>query len=1146
MAITKADSSTKKGRKHKIIIATVLILILLITFAITVFATPGSDYNKERYITINLNGGSASMKWIFQYDRDPPNSSRKAGVFYDGVATGKVYDRYGNVHTLGLKRYEVKRDPPLDKYPFYDNENPKNGKFKQHMDFVGQTPWVWISNPTRTGYTFTGWTISPSRTTKSHNNGTAIHAGLSGGDFTITANWKDDIAPSGSFSPNSRGWGNSNVSVTISGSDSGSGVKRIRYRTETNGSWGSWSGWTSGSSRTVTLSSNGSYRLQAEIEDNAGNTKTITSGYYRIDKTQPSVSFSPNSRDWGNSNVSVSISMSDSGGSGFKQHRYRTETNGSWGSWSSWSTSSSRSISFSSNGSYRIQVEAQDNAGNTRSATSGYFRIDKTGPTVSVTPDQQTSWGNSNIPITIKVSDSGGSSLYRWRVRYETNGSWGSWSSYQTSTSYNETLTTEGNRRVQVEAYDNAGNKTTYTSGYYRIDKTAPSVSANTSSRDWGNSDVSVTLTYSDSGGSGVKQKQYAWSTSTSTPSSWSNYSSAVKQSSNGTWYLHAKVTDNAGNSKTTYFGPYRIDKTAPTTPTITVSPTTWTNGTVTVTIKAGTDSGGSGVSKTEYRINGGSWKTYSSAFSITDQGTHKIEARTVDKAGNTSPIASATAYIDKTAPTITANPSSRSWDDKPVTVTLNYSDSGGSGLKEKLYAWSQSTQTPASNEWKTYSTAVTQESPGTWYLHAKATDNAGNQRVSYFGPYVIDGLRYIEVIPSSVTIVKTETLPLTVKAIYHHKTEEVTTQSQYTSNNTSIVTVNEQGIITGKAVGQAIITATYNGKQAQCTVSVEEPEKIVSANLTITKDPTYVFTKWNKMENGQPSRMNINISWNNLNVLVLRADKTVLRSEPIIVNRAESQHRINRYTTPETFSWGTLINSNLTGVTSGSGSYYAEYEYDKAGKPNSPFTFIGYYMHEGEEKSFTVTVNIPVNALSTSLIVPLNAENLSSGFEPAYTNSADSNTWEYSGVWPASGVLTLTGSRGECKWPVPDSSIISSFFGRRIHPVDGVVREHYGIDIPAPEGTNIVSPDDGKVVYTGYDSDFGNMLVVRSGQYDFVFGHCSDIVVTTGQDVSKGQVIAKVGSTGTSTGPHLDFRVAVGPYTQKNYIDPLSVVKPE
>src|SRR5690606_32686685 len=129
------------------------------------------------------------------------------------------------------------------------NENPKVGTFTQHMDFVGQTPWIWLSNPSRTGYSFNGWTTSPSRTTRSHNGGTLVHAGLSGGDFTITATWVDDIAPTGSFSPNSRGWGNTNVSVTISGSDSGSGVRRIRYRTETNGSWGSWSSWANGSSR---------------------------------------------------------------------------------------------------------------------------------------------------------------------------------------------------------------------------------------------------------------------------------------------------------------------------------------------------------------------------------------------------------------------------------------------------------------------------------------------------------------------------------------------------------------------------------------------------------------------------------------------------------------------------------------------------------------------------------------------------------------------------------------------------------------------------------------------------------------------------------------------------------------------------------
>ena len=72
-----------------------------------------------------------------------------------------------------------------------------------------------------------------------------------------------------------------------------------------------------------------------------------------------------------------------------------------------------------------------------------------------------------------------------------------------------------------------------------------------------------VTLNFSDSA-SGVDTPQYAWSTSTTTPSSWTDYTEAVRQSSEGTWYLHARATDKAGNVVTQYFGPYRIDKTAP------------------------------------------------------------------------------------------------------------------------------------------------------------------------------------------------------------------------------------------------------------------------------------------------------------------------------------------------------------------------------------------------------------------------------------------------------------------------------------------------------------------------------------------------------------------------------------------------------
>ena len=175
-----------------------------------------------------------------------------------------------------------------------------------------------------------------------------------------------------------------------------------------------------------------------------------------------------------------------------------------------------------------------------------------------------------DILISLKVSDSGGSSLYRWRVRYETNGSWGSWSSYQTSTSYNETLTTEGNRRVQVEAYDNAGNKTTYTSGYYRIDKTKPSATINPNSSSWTNSNINFTVTLSDSGGSRLKQWRIRYSSDDgATYGSWSSWNTTTSYSQyldvEGRRKIQVEVHDNAGNTNIITSGSYLIDKKAPT-----------------------------------------------------------------------------------------------------------------------------------------------------------------------------------------------------------------------------------------------------------------------------------------------------------------------------------------------------------------------------------------------------------------------------------------------------------------------------------------------------------------------------------------------------------------------------------------------------
>jgi len=103
----------------------------------------------------------------------------------------------------------------------------------------------------------------------------------------------------------------------------------------------------------------------------------------------------------------------------------------------------------------------------------------------------------------------------------------------------------------------------------------------------------------------------------------------------------------------------------------------------------------------------------------------------------------------------------------------------------------------------------------------------------------------------------------------------------------------------------------------------------------------------------------------------------------------------------------------------------------------------------------------------------------------------------------------------------MPTRGRISSRYGMR----NG--RMHRGLDIAAPTGTAIKAADGGKVIFTGRKGNFGNLVEIDHGNgYVTRYAHCSSINVKTGEKVYKGQVIAKVGSTGRSTGPHLHFEV--------------------
>jgi len=122
----------------------------------------------------------------------------------------------------------------------------------------------------------------------------------------------------------------------------------------------------------------------------------------------------------------------------------------------------------------------------------------------------------------------------------------------------------------------------------------------------------------------------------------------------------------------------------------------------------------------------------------------------------------------------------------------------------------------------------------------------------------------------------------------------------------------------------------------------------------------------------------------------------------------------------------------------------------------------------------------------------------------------------------------------GDLTWPTPGYNSITSNFGRRIHPIYRVARQHYGIDINAPHGARVVAADAGTVIASSYDSGYGHYIVVSHGSNRLgsnvttLYAHLSSRGVKVGDNVAKGDTIGRVGSTGTSTGPHLHFEVSI------------------
>lgn len=148
-------------------------------------------------------------------------------------------------------------------------------------------------------------------------------------------------------------------------------------------------------------------------------------------------------------------------------------------------------------------------------------------------------------------------------------------------------------------------------------------------------------------------------------------------------------------------------------------------------------------------------------------------------------------------------------------------------------------------------------------------------------------------------------------------------------------------------------------------------------------------------------------------------------------------------------------------------------------------------------------------------------------------------------GYLAGNGEIIISGAdwtaTGPFSWPLPINGDFNSGFGYRNDPFSGIIKFHGGIDLGAATGTSILAADSGTVIvanatdpYYGY----GYYVMIDHGTgFMTLYGHCSSVGVVTGQIVSKGEVIAAVGSTGDSTGPHLHFEV----YQNGARVDPMS-----
>ena len=354
----------------------------------------------------------------------------------------------------------------------------------------------------------------------------------------------------------------------------------------------------------------------------------VQSAAYVLDNTAPTASGvltpAPNAAGWNSSDVTVTWTGSDTGGSGVKSVNPTTDT-------------------VTADGTVTKTATVTDNVGNSGTSTPVTVQVDKTAPTITgsrVPAANANGWNNTDVTVSFTPADA---------------------TSGVKSASSPTTLSTSGvDQSVTGTVTDNADNSASTTVGGINIDKVAPTLSGKPTTgpnaAGWFNGDVAV-----------------AW-TATDALSGTTNPADSTIGGEGAALTASATATDRAGNTTTAQSTAVNIDRTAPST--VVTAPPAWNKSDVTLTLVA--NDGLSGVDKTYFQLDGGA-TTLGTSVPVTAEGNHTLKFWSSDLAGNTESAHTVSFGIDKTSPTIghTQSPAANvdGWNNTSVTVTFACAD---------------------------------------------------------------------------------------------------------------------------------------------------------------------------------------------------------------------------------------------------------------------------------------------------------------------------------------------------------------------------------------------------------------------------------------------------------------------------------------